>query len=95
VNINDSVLSNTLFNPYVGEGKRAGTPVNPCVVGCYEVLTSRWAPKAHQMLETQQRHCVRTSVAELLVLEQICGTLFPVLLYSRSRHDDFEFNVIA
>ena len=58
------------------EKKRTGTPVNPCVVDCSETPTSRWAQKTHQMASRTHesvfpvdRDLSRSSMAEVLVLE--------------------------
>ena len=67
----DSVFSKDALLSHGRERKRTGIPLNPCLVGRREVPTSRLTSKVHRMTsETQQRHCARSSVTNVLSLEQ-------------------------
>ena len=50
---------------------RVSRSLNPCLVGRRVVPTARWASKAHRVTsETQHQHCARSSVTNVLSLEQ-------------------------
>jgi len=53
-----TVIKNALRSPRL-ERKHTGTSMNPCVIGCSEASTSRWAPKAHRIASKTQQNTVR------------------------------------
>jgi len=67
----DHVFSKDALLSHIRERKRTGIPLNACSVGRREVPMSRRTSKAHRMTsETQQRYCARSSVTNVLSLEQ-------------------------
>ena len=69
--VSDSVFSKDALLSHIRERKRTGIPLNPCLVGRRVVPTARWTSKAHRVTsDTQQRHCARSSVTNVLSLEE-------------------------
>ena len=89
----DSVFSKDALLSHIRERKHTGIPLNPCLVGRRVVPTARWTSKAHRVTsETQQRHCARSSVTNVLSLEENSPRF---LLLSEPLKTDVNKNVVT